>query len=227
MTAKRPRPFDPEVLATLYMTAKERVIDAGFADEIDWQADMDCTGWSESTFLRESAWVVLSSGFREEILRRRFPVISAAFLNWESASRIMSRHETCRSCALQAFANIRKIDAILEIVRRVAVEGIDAIRNGLKSGGTDFLQQFPFIGPVTALHLGKNLGMDVVKPDRHLVRLATCTGYGTANEMCRTIANVVGDTLAVIDVVLWRYATITEEYESEFGNHRGRCMACA
>lgn len=226
MAVSRQTRLDPEALCTLYMTAKERVIDAGFADEIDWQADMDSIDWSESTFLRESAWVVLSSGFREEILRRRFPLVSAAFLNWESASSIMSRRETCRSSALQAFANIRKIDGILEIARRVACEGIDAIRNGLKIGGTDFLQRFPFIGPVTACHLAKNLGMSIVKPDRHLARLATRTGYGTADQMCRIIAEIVGDTLPVIDVVLWRYATITDQYETDFGNRQRRDMAC-
>ncbi len=226
MTVSQKIRLDPEFLATLYITAKERVIDAGFADEIDWQADMKSADWSESTFLRESAWVVLSSGFREETLRRRFPLVSAAFLDWESASSIMSCRESCRSNALQAFANIRKMDAILEIVRRVTVEGIDAIRDGLKTGGTEFLQRFPFIGPVTACHLAKNLGMSIVKPDRHLARLATHTGYGTADQMCRTIAGIVGDTLPVIDVVLWRYATITDQYETEFGNRQQRNMVC-
>ena len=213
----RPRRVDPEELAAHYLTAKERVIDAGFADEIDWQADVNFEDWNETTFLRESAWVVLSSGFREGVLRRRFPMVSAAFLNWVSASSIMLRRESCRSNALQAFANRRKIDAILEIVRRVATEGIDAIRKEIKNGGTDFLQQLPFIGPVTSCHLAKNLGMAVVKPDRHLARLAARTGYGSAEQMCRRIAEIVGDTLPVIDVVIWRYATITDDYERDFG----------
>ena len=130
----------------------------------------------------------------------------------------MSHRESCRSNALQAFANSRKIDAILEIVRRVATQGVDAIRNGIRNGGTDFLQQLPFIGPVTACHLAKNLGMAVVKPDRHLARLAAHTGYGSADQMCRTIAEIVGDELPVIDVVIWRYATITGDYETEFGD---------
>jgi hypothetical protein len=57
------------LLAVLYLTAKERVIEAGFADEIDWQEEVSLEDLDESTFLRESAWVVLSSGFRETVLR--------------------------------------------------------------------------------------------------------------------------------------------------------------
>jgi hypothetical protein len=57
------------LLAVLYLTAKERVIEAGFADEIDWQEKVSLEDLDESTFLRESAWVVLSSGFRETVLR--------------------------------------------------------------------------------------------------------------------------------------------------------------
>ena len=57
------------LLAVLYLTAKERVIEAGFANEIDWQEEVSLEDLDESTFLRESAWVVLSSGFRETVLR--------------------------------------------------------------------------------------------------------------------------------------------------------------
>jgi len=42
--------------------------------------------------------------------------------------------------------------------------------------GVWFLQQLPFIGPVTAFHLAKNLGIEAVKPDRHLCRLSKLLG---------------------------------------------------
>jgi len=190
------------------MTAKERVIEAGFADEIDWQEEVSCVDIDEPTFLREAAWVVLSVGFREAIVRRQFNEVSKAFFHWSSAELIMGKRETCRSNALAAFGNHRKIDAILGIVERVAAEGIDVIRTEIGNRGTEFIRELPFMGPVSACHLAKNLGLVMVKPDRHLTRLAIKTGYESADRMCRTIAGVVGDSLSVIDVVIWRFATI-------------------
>ena len=208
----------PDELASFYMTAKERVIDAGFADEIDWQADVNIVDWSETTFLREAAWVVLSSGFREVVIRRCFANVSTAFLHWVSAEAIVEQHEMCRSSALLAFGNQRKIDAILQIVHRVAFDGIDVIREAVSERGTQFIQELPFMGQVTSCHLAKNLGLSIVKPDRHLTRLAASTGYESAEQMCRTIADIVGDTLPVIDIVIWRYATIAVAYDLDSGS---------
>lgn len=201
--------LDPERLSLLYLIAKERVIDAGFGEEIDWQDDVSLEKIDESTFLREAAWVVLSTGFRETIVRRRFEEISKAFLYWTSADAIAAQSQRCRMNALTAFGNERKIDAVLEIVERVAQCGIDAIRIEIISRGTQFLDELPFVGPVTACHLAKNLGVPVAKPDRHLVRMATRAGYESVGRMCQTIATVVGDSVAVVDVVMWRYATMT------------------
>jgi hypothetical protein len=212
----RTKPLDPRLLALGYLGAKEQVIEAGFADEIDWQDSLVFDDLDEPTFLRESAWVVLSCGFRESVLRRHFGKISEAFLNWVSADRIILWADRCRNKALSAFGNERKIDGILKIVHRVAAEGIDIIRDNIRERGTDFIRELPFMGPVTALHLAKNLGLQVVKPDRHLVRLAHVTGYESADCMCRKIAEYVGDSLSVIDVVLWRYATISNSYEAVF-----------
>jgi hypothetical protein len=211
------RPLEPRQLALLYMNAKENVIKAGYADEIDWQEEIRFNDLDEPTFLRESAWVVLSAGFRETIVRRRFIEVSRAFFNWSSAELIMTKREACRFNALVAFGNHRKIDAILRIIERIALEGIDKIRQEIASRGIEFIRELPFMGPVTALHLAKNLGMVLVKPDRHLTRFAGKTGYKTAEGMCRTIAEVVGDSLSVIDIVIWRYATITNSFQIDTG----------
>src|SRR5204862_28581 len=46
----------------------------------------------------------------------------------------------------------------------------------LRAHGPTWLTRCPYIGPVTCWHLAKNVGMDVVKPDRHLVRMAQASG---------------------------------------------------
>ena len=57
-------------LLDVYLDAKEAVVAQGFAWEIDWQAERRLDRIGESEFLRESAWTVLSAGFREVIVRR-------------------------------------------------------------------------------------------------------------------------------------------------------------
>ena len=201
-------PVDWAQLASMYLTAKEAVIEAGFADEIDWQEETSLDDLDEQTFLRESAWVVLSAGFRETILRSRFPEVSRAFLYWSSADSIVAERATCRTRALVAFGNTRKIDAIVSIVERVFVEGFDSIQRNVIDQGVHFLQELPFIGPVTSCHLAKNLGIAMVKSDRHLARMASRAGFDSADQMCKAISSIVGDSLSVVDIVIWRYATI-------------------
>src|SRR5688572_17151414 len=112
-------------LAKAYLLAKEFVIRSGFHREIDWQEDLSLASVTESDFLREAAWVVLCSGFRESVLRARFQDISGAFLHWETANLICQRENNCRKRALQVFNNRPKIDAILAIATRTAEGGFD------------------------------------------------------------------------------------------------------
>lgn len=211
-------PLEPRKLASLYLTAKERVIDAGYSDEIDWQQDVSLDDLDEPRFLRESAWVVLSAGFRESILRRLFDNVSRAFLHWRSSDLILAQRKSCRRNALAVFGHKRKIDGILDIVELVASTGMDAIRCRIASQGTGFLRDLPYIGPVTACHLAKNLGMSMVKPDRHMTRIAARAGYASPDLMCRVISEIVGDSLSVIDIVMWRYATLSSGTHESFGD---------
>lgn len=65
------------------------------------------------------------------------------------------------------------------------------------------LQALPFIGETTALHLAKNLGADVAKPDVHMERLARAEHVSTA-QLCERLARESGYRIATVDTVLWR-----------------------
>lgn len=203
---------EAEQLSCLYLVLKERVVDAGYGDEVDWHAELEFESTTEEEFLREAAWVVLTSGFRESIVRDCFGGVSAAFLDWRSASRIAACRDRCEGRALKVFGNTRKIRAIGSIVGQVAEDGYEKVKNGVRRGGVTYLRRFPFIGPVTSYHLAKNIGLEVVKPDRHLVRLAEAMGCGSPGELCSTVAKVVGDSVGVVDLVFWRYATLDRDY---------------
>lgn len=85
-----------------------------------------------------------------------------------------------------------------------------------------FLDSLPMIGEVTRCHLARNIGIDCVKPDRHMVRLALKYGYfsfplkptkvpivdqwESCTRMCSDIQRIVApyEKLGTIDVILWR-----------------------
>ena len=70
-----------------------------------------------------------------------------------------------------------------------------------------WLETLPYIGKVTKYHLAKNLGLDVCKPDRHLVRIASQCDI-TPQKLCEKLARETGSRVAVIDQILWRSANL-------------------
>jgi hypothetical protein len=203
-------------LIEAYVDAKVAITKGGFGHEIDWQYLLDFEAIGESQFLQELAWVVLNSGMREMVVRKRFGGVAAAYLHWESASRIAANSESCREAALCEFGHRGKIDAIISAARRVDCVGFNQIKAEIADRGASYLESFDFIGRVTSLHLAKNLGLDVVKPDRHLCRVAEVAGYDSPATMCRFISEETGDKVSVVDLVIWRYATVTGDYCRRF-----------
>lgn len=65
------------------------------------------------------------------------------------------------------------------------------------------LEAMPWIGQVTALHLAKNLGANVAKPDVHMERLARAEDTTTAT-LCERLSRETGYRAATIDTILWR-----------------------
>ncbi len=217
-------------MISAYLEIKQCVIDAGFAAEIDWQDQQRIDQVTEPELLGEVSWVILSSGMREKVIRRIFEPFSRAMLDWESAKAIWSRRKSCTARASQIFNHQGKIAGILAFVEHVNNQGFASTIVRISENGHEFLQGFPYLGPATSLHLAKNLGLDVVKPDRHLCRIAQAAGADSPNALCEGIAEAVGDRLNVVDVVLWRYATLMPDYLERFrtrgdGDHDGASAA--
>lgn len=205
-----------EKIGETYLKIKEAVIEKGFAAEIDWQNNIQLSQIRECDFLREAAWVILSSGMRETVIREKFPAISEAFYFWQSANRIVTNLERCSVRALAIFGHQRKIDSIIAIAERIVTDGFENFKICIRDDGVEFIQTLPFMGPATSYHLAKNIGLDVVKPDRHLLRVAASTGYESPEHLCEDIAKSVADRLSVIDLVIWRFATLNPNYIEYF-----------
>ena len=121
---------------------------------------------------------------------------------------MMHEHQ-CRSAALAGFNNPRKIDAIPQIARCISAQSFAIVKSQIVSDPLTRLQEFQYIGPVTAWHLAKNLGYNDAKPDRHLCRISEVFGYSCPMDLCADISEVTGDSRNVVDIVLWRFASET------------------
>lgn len=206
-------------LASAFYTAKQKVIEMGYSTEIDWQDKVSFNNITEVDFLREAAWVILSSGMREVIIRKKFPEISKSFFEWESSRTIVMFQDQCRNDALCIFNHSKKIEAIIQIAIHVFNKGFLSVRNEVQEKGINYLMQLPYMGPVTSYHFAKNIGLPVVKPDRHLTRIAKLLGYTSPYVMCSDISRLTDERIQVIDIVLWRFATLKTDYLKIFSSY--------
>jgi len=203
-------------LASAYVKAKMAVLAAGYVHEIVWQKNVRTEELTERDLLRECAWVILSSGMRESVVRMKFSGIGEAFFEWSSAEVIVLHRDQCVSSALVLFGHKRKIEAIAQCARIIYEKGFESLRKELTSDPIHALQQFPYIGPATSYHVAKNIGFPVAKPDRHLCRFAELSGYQNPSDLCKALAEYIGDPIAVVDIVLWRFATLQHDYMTSF-----------
>jgi hypothetical protein len=191
-----------------YIDAKESVIAAGFGAEIDWQEEVLRREVTEVDVLRETAWVILSSGLAYRAVAARFPGVSRACFDWESATLIAVFRAECRAEAIVEFNHPKKIDAILDAAERIASVGAKSAISQFRQRPLDYVADFGFVGPTTKYHLAKNLGVNTVKPDRHLTRIAKSAGFESPKALCDELAALSADPVSVVDVVLWRFATL-------------------
>jgi hypothetical protein len=184
----------------------------GFFSEIYWQEKTNMASVDDSTFLSEHAWVVLSSGMNVKVVEKLFTSLAPVFGNWEDAGYILNNRVLIKTDALQRFAHSSKLDAMIYMAVHIATHGLTETMKSIQRCGPEFLEQFPFLGPATSRHLAKNLGFNISKPDRHLARISKKFGYTNTDFLCQEISEITGDKMNVIDVVLWRYATINHNY---------------
>jgi hypothetical protein len=208
-------------LLEAYRQARQRVVDAGYQNDLDWHLTRSLDAVTESSLFCAAAIAIINSGSRGSGVDRVWPAFTKAFRDWDPRA-VVENEDECRAYALAAFRSTRKVTAVIAVARRIVDEGLDEILRRLRNEGIPYLQTFPMLGPVTSLHMAKNIGMPVAKPDRHLNRLAMATGMPTAQDLCTAIADDTTDTIPVVDYVLWRYATLDRDYLDLFRGAAGR-----
>lgn len=169
----------------LFWELRDKIYRAGYGEEIAWQESVtepDCA----DEFLWQYIWVVISSGMKNQIARIIEQRIVEAYNNGIPIDTIY--HHNCKVKAIEYM--IKNHDEIFDAYL-------------VSSDRLEFLHSLPYIGNITKWHLAKNLGEDVVKPDRHLTRIAE--SYNTTPiELCKKLAKETGYRIGTVDLILWR-----------------------
>ena len=141
-------------------------------------------------FFLEYVWVVLNAGMKEQVARNIYNRYC------ENFDIIFINHPTKRKAIEHMINNYEQIfDELLDAEDKIK-----------------YLETLYWIGPITKYHLARNMGIECVKPDRHLVRLSGMFGFESPLELCEVIKNDNGTMLGTIDVVLWRYCNLFKGY---------------
>ncbi|WP_461643351.1 hypothetical protein [Labilibaculum euxinus] len=206
-----------ETLARVYFLAKKYVIQKGFSNEIDWQDQVSISNLNAQSFLKEYSWVVLASGLSDKVVSKVFPKIKTILKGWSSLEYIACNYDFIENHLLKVFNNKLKIKAILDTSLIIYSVGFEDTRTQIQKNGLMFLKTFKFIGDTTCYHLAKNIGLDFAKPDRHLLRISNKIGYDSPHVLCKLISDYISEKIQVVDLVLWRYATLDSNYEKKLG----------
>jgi hypothetical protein len=175
--------------ASKYLDLKKKLINKGYDWEIDWSEDLDqCE--DSATFCQEFIWVVCNSGMKNQIAEKIYKKILNAIIDRVDISEVFC-HEGKVSSIKYVIKNQTKLFG-----EYLAAE--DKVK---------YCESLPWIGKITKYHLAKNLGVDCIKPDRHLVRIAKECKKDVF-EMCKEISDIVGDKVRTVDVVIWRAANL-------------------
>jgi len=182
-------------IGQFYTTAKKYCIDNGGAQEIEFVTNNVRKGFENQTaeqFFKQYMYVVINSGMKNQIAE---DIYKRAIINGLTAIG----HPGKRKAIQDVNSRYRHLFEELKTKETIAKK-------------LEFLETLPWIGPITKYHLARNIGIDVAKPDRHLVRIARCFGYDDVQKMCKDISEETGDRVGVVDVILWRYCNLNPNY---------------
>lgn len=209
-----------ERLACFYLTVKRLIENRGYAMELAWHEHVPRRDHTEHDVLAEATWAILSVGMADRVVRQVHQRVMVRLDGLPSAAHLVDDRVRLETAALEVFRHRGKVDAIFGFAAYLRRIGTEELVRRLHQNPVEALAGLRFFGPASSLHLAKNLGVRVAKPDRHLVRLSGLTGH-TPQELCDRLAGLSNDDVHVIDYVLWRYLSLDRRFLS-----LARCFLC-
>jgi len=200
--------------APLFFKIEKHIIESGIGEDKDnfetiKKRLLKPPVLNSGEFAQECIYVILAGGFRQKIAKKKYGEI----MNY-----INSGGEISEKNLLKIFGNENKIRAIVKIWNNRV-----NYRDGFYKLKTDdeklnYLGKLPHIGEITKNHLARNLGINKVKYDVWIQRLAIALSKSKLKEgfplndevkilcdkMFAQIEKATGLNKGYIDVVLWK-----------------------
>ena len=178
-------------LSEYYPIIKEILVLSGYENEIKWVSEIPKT-FDKTFFYKEYTWVVINSGMSNKVATKIFQ----RFWNDDSPNFEAIRHPHKNK-------SLKEVHSKLDHYFNSFLDSEDKL---------EYIKSLPHIGDITKYHLARNLGLNYAKPDRHLVRIAGFFGYSNVQEFCEKLSLLTLDPIGVVDLVLWRFATLYPDY---------------
>jgi hypothetical protein len=204
---------DGEKLLAYYDRAMERVMaHSGARAFLRWvETRRRPTEADPGYILSEYTFVVSAAGFRESTVKGRFHRLSVAMGGFDPARlKEMSSGQIESLYIEHMLRNKAKARAVSNVIGRYSGrtwELNDLMHRLETTQDVDVLKTLPYIGDALKYHLARNLGLDVAKPDVHMLRLAPAFGFAADNAgvqaMCEYVARNRKERAGAVDFVLW------------------------
>ena len=181
---------DPPPLPAHLTLAQFRQLEAvlraqGYGEIIAWSENVP-PPINAIMFAREAIYVICNSGMNNVV---------ANGIYWKCIKALRQRQSS--TTVFGHPGKTKSIDHIWQH-RKTLFAGFQIAENKVT-----YCETLPFIGSITKYHLAKNLGVDTIKPDVHLVRLAKREQVSPI-ALCARLAYLTGYKLSTIDSILWR-----------------------
>jgi len=177
--------------ATEFFLMASGKIELQYFQEIESRRMSSFDKCTEDQFFAEYIYAIMNLGMREQVMR---PIYNKFMLSL-NVDDITTRFKNKQRAAAQ-----KGIDNFVRWFGELKCS----------KEPVEYLQTLPLIGKTTKWHLAQNLGIDCVKPDIHLIRLAQRFGFTSPLKMCERIRDDIGggEDLKTIDLILWRYCNL-------------------
>lgn len=168
-----------------FMLLESAIRDRGYGPTIEWTEQLGPPETAEE-FAEQTIYVICNSGMANAVAMTIFQRCMTALRDQVPVASVF-RHPGKSRAIDSIWANRKRHHA--DYVR--AIDKVEALR------------ALPWIGEITALHLAKNFGANVAKPDVHMERIARAEST-TTEQLCARLAEESGYRAATVDTILWR-----------------------
>lgn len=217
-----------EIFKLMFNKLESISIDSNFAGDIHRRRKtVFDKNKPDSFFYEKLVGTIHVSGYKVSILRNRWGDIKKAFSNYDinKVSQYSGKDLEKMMNNSKLIRNKRKLQACIEnakIMKEISTKYssfgkyLDENKNNLKRLKEELIRKFYYLGNVLVLEYLKEVGIDAIKPDVHVVRVMYRLGLIDSEKMspenidkvievANKMSQLTREKLNVIDAIFWMY----------------------